>query len=391
MLTRPVGSRAEALLPAALALLLTAAGCASSGRRTAPAPPEPSPPPQEAPREPSPAPAETETAPQAASQAPGGEGSPESTADPHAAAADPCEADYLSKNTWIDRVHRRLLRSTCESALWFDNLFSTDRAVDEEGDVTRGRVALGAAWDEREGTEPITRFRLKYRLPAFERRIDAIVGRGDEDQEITGRGSIGQRVPVFFGDPEDDEWLLGLGYRPAQRGRGGFSAGVGVRVGLPSEPYVKVGYRHFSQLNEESLVRFRQTFFWESRDGTGTTSQVDVEKILGPRRLVRWRNTGTFSESTDGVDWRTSVTLFQKIGVRQGLAYQVGVAGETDAEVTIRNAGFRLIYRRPVFREWLFLDLRPALDWRKETQLEQRKPIWGFGAALEMRFGRWLR
>jgi hypothetical protein len=69
------------------------------------------------------------------------------------------------------------------------------------------------------------------------------------------------------------------------------------------------------------------------------------------------------------------------------LAYEAGISGETDREVTVGDYGLRAIYRRRIYLEWMFLELRSSITWPRETSIERREPNWSAGIALEMLFG----
>jgi hypothetical protein len=60
--------------------------------------------------------------------------------------------------------------------------------------------------------------------------------------------------------------------------------------------------------------------------------------------------------------------LFQRLGLKTALAYVLSADGVTDAEVPVKNYGFDVVYRRSVKREWLFIELRPGLDWRPASR-----------------------
>ena len=85
--------------------------------------------------------------------------------------------------------------------------------------------------------------------------------------------------------------------------------------------------------------------------------------------------------------WYSTATLYQNLGNVRALAYQAAISGETDHEVDIGDYGFRVIYRRRLHRDWLFLELRSSITWPRETLLERREANWGAGAAVEMQFG----
>ena len=55
--------------------------------------------------------------------------------------------------------------------------------------------------------------------------------------------------------------------------------------------------------------------------------------------------------------------------------------------VEIGDYGLRVIFRRRIYREWLFLELRSSITWPRETLFERREANLGAGAAFELMFG----
>ena len=43
-----------------------------------------------------------------------------------------------------------------------------------------------------------------------------------------------------------------------------------------------------------------------------------------------------------------------------------------------------LRYRRTLFRPWMFLEVEPSHQWRKETPWDSRAPAWVFTVRLEL-------
>jgi hypothetical protein len=365
-------------------ILLLGVGGPAAGALAA-AGPQPPPPPAETPAPPAETPASpSESAPPPAE-------APPSTAEaqaPAEKAPNPCTPQPLAGGRWIDRLQRGMAHTVCQSALWFDHLFGGEVYYQEQ-DASHGWLRGGVVWDEQKGVDPLFRFRASLSLPRMENRLKAIVGRGEHDELIAEEGGTLEPSQALIDTIEsDDEWLLGLGYSPARGVGNRFDLGAGVRLATPLDPYVKGSYRHYTFFSDRSLGRLRQTVFWERSEGYGTTSRADLERVLDPEMLVRWRTTGTISESTEGVRWETGVSLFQRIGRKHAVAYQVQVRGETDADVPVREYGVHFIYRQSVAREWLFIDLRPALVWRREELADQREPVAILGAGLEIQFGR---
>jgi Arm DNA-binding domain len=131
----------------------------------------------------------------------------------------------------------------------------------------------------------------------------------------------------------------------------------------------------------------RETVFWQHSEGSGATSAFDLERLLAERFLLRLTGSATLTQNTQGVRWFSSETLYQNLGASRALAYQLGASGESNLEVPLSDYGFRLIYRRSVLRDWLFLELRTSITWPRDTLLERRESNLGVGAGLELQFG----
>jgi hypothetical protein len=305
--------------------------------------------------------------------------------DPTTAAEDLCR-DKPGDPDWLSQLRAGLYRTICSSAAWFDGFFGNAR-FDDEYEAMHGSVAVGAGWDERDHWDPSLRFRARVKLPQLSERFDAFVGRVDPEEYVTELRDDFDTLPRQFARQEDDAVLLGLGYGQPGRGGGHFSAGVGAKVAWPLEPYAKGTYRYARPFLDRNLVRLREAIFWEEREHFGVTTRVDLERLLAENYLLRWTSSGTFTEKTQGVRWFSNLTLYHSLGYGRAFAYQGGISGESDHEVGTVDYGLRVIFRRRIYREWLFLELRSSITWPRKTQLEHRESNLGAGVALELMFG----
>jgi hypothetical protein len=299
----------------------------------------------------------------------------------------PLTCDMGDTSHWLDRMHESLSSAVCSSARWFDSFFGTPSDYDAYRS-SYGAVALGALWDERDGVEPQLRFKARLRLPQLSERFHAFIGRGDEDEIITGSSEQFNALPRQFRQVKDDEFLLAIGYeRPSWNGF--FDVDAGMRVDIPIDPYLRANYRIIRALGKRTAARFRQSAFVGAQDGLGTASKLDIDWALREGRLIRWTAFGKLAQRTEGIEWYSELTFFHGLGPRQALAYQLGVEGETGRMVGINDYGMRVFYRRQLLRDWLVLELRTLIDWPRDWHAEQREFNWGAGAAFEMRFGDW--
>jgi hypothetical protein len=308
------------------------------------------------------------------------EAKPEAEQEP----VDPCRPKDLDQNTWIDRLNRRLFVTVCSSAEWFDGFFGSDWASDEARG-THGTVSASVRWTEYEDFSFRFRGRVRVPLPNLERRMHAFVGRVDEDEFLSDTGEMVDSSRVVGG--EDDTWMVGLGFTPIHRGNSRFTVSAGVNASLPAEPYVKGQYRWFHALPRDWLFRWRQTVFWRSEEGFGTTLGLDLEKRLSDRFLLRWSNANTLSQGTDGVEWWSSMTLYHLLSQRRAVGWTAWVSGETAAPVSLREYGLRVMLRNRLHREWLFGEVGTGIYWPRHEVADVRQASLGLWVGVALQFG----
>jgi hypothetical protein len=301
-----------------------------------------------------------------------------------------CPLDRKYGGTWLDHSQERLGWSVCRATLWFDGLFGDERAITER-DATYGYVQPKLDYNDHDGVDPDARFRAKYNLPLANRRFNALLGRNDDDDDQHGDRSNqnppgSEELPESFQDADDD-WLVGLGYSPVRGSRKRLDLDAGVEFRSPIDVFVQGRYRRHWFLSQRDLIRLRDAVFWRTDDGFGTRLNLDFERVLSGPYVARWRSSATWAQESEGVEWFEELTLFQRLNVKTALAYVLNADGETDAEVPVKNYGFELIWRRNILREWLFIELRPGIDWRRRELEDDRElePVMSVG--LQINFG----
>ncbi len=311
------------------------------------------------------------------------ESTPESEAEIH-----PCRATG-EKGQWIDAVQRGTEGAVCRIALWFDGLFGDDRAV-QERDGVFGWMLLSVRREQGRSIDPGVRFRAKAPFPMLERRLSLLVGRAHEDDLVRDDRDAFSALPQAFREAGDQDWLLGLGWSPIKGDKHKLGFDGGAKIGRGLDPYVKAYYRSRWFVGDKSLVRTRPVIYWrDGEDGFGASTAIDFDRILGDRFLTRLGVSGVHDRSTQGIEWRPSITLFQGLRAGQAIGYQISAFAETDAPVAVERYTALAIYRRRIGREWLYLDLRPGISRVRETPEQARRSALELTVGVELRFGDW--
>lgn len=301
-----------------------------------------------------------------------------------------CHQDPASDG-FINESRRLLAETFCGATLWFDGLFGGTPDV-RNARATSGRVELSGLHTDFHGFDERIRLRVNYDLPNMERRVRLMLGRDDPEVIKTDRQEGFAIRSSVFGLEDRDEWLAGLGYRPPGRYLQRVDFGVGARVKTSPEVYAQARYRRNFFLGSNDVWRFRETIFWENRDGYGSTTSLDWDRVLRRDLLVRWGNVGTVSEATQGLEWRSALVLYHNLRDWRAIAGESFWRGATDAEVKLREFGVRGIYRHPLHRHGmqaphLFGDVIVGYTWPREEPHQKREGSLMVGIGFELLFG----
>ena len=300
---------------------------------------------------------------------------------------DLCRLQQVGDEAGIEKSRRLLYETLCSAGLWFDGLLGGDPDVESARRI-HGRLEGTVLYSDYWGTDLKGRLRLRYDLPNLKHRFALFLGRDEADEAIEDRRETLPIQSALLDLDEEEEWLAGFGYSPPGRRLSKVSFRVGVKVKSETELFFQTRWKTTVFAGEKSAWRFRETLFWQNRDGLGLTSGVDFNRILRNDLLIRWSNIGTFSEATDGVRWRTSVILYQNLRKQRALAYETFLRGETRDPEPLREYGLRAVYRFPSKRrKWLFGELIGGWTFPRGDGDEGRQSSPQIGFGIDLLFG----
>ena len=304
-----------------------------------------------------------------------------------APAAAPEKSDQDVPYHWLDATRQALYATMWRSAEHVDRWFGSvaDDAVYQQ---VYGSIAPAILYTQYDGLRPQVRFNMNFPLPQINEQIHAFVGRFDPNEFITERNEPSGAIPRTYGPPSEDQTLLGIGYQQPDKEGSRFDAGAGIRVSVPMDPYVKGSYVFERGRPGSGLCSVRETLFWQHSEGAGETTRLDVERIFADRQLLlRYTLSGTRSQKSAGLRGYSSVLLLHALSNRRAVAFEVGVDGQTQAQVPLHDYGFKAAYRQGFMRRWLIMEVRTSLDWPQDYRWQQRHPSVGMGVGVEMLLG----
>lgn len=291
-----------------------------------------------------------------------------------------CRDEQGRPESWLDRTHSYLNERLCEPAAWFDGFFGDPRAEEETPVGSFFRVRNSFIWDQTENFGHDIKLSANISLPRLSDRVRLLISR---DEAI--EGDLAQ--DDARGTDEDEQTRLGLRLLLSDMGRTRFDIDGTVKVNSSGlNPRVRARGRHTRGLTEETLARFTQTAFWEREDGFGTISRADWEWLPSRLTLVRLTGRGTFSEATDGVEWRTGLIGFRQLNRRTAIRSELGAFGYTRPSFEAEEVFVNFRFRRSFLRDWLFYELQPEYAWPLDEDTGKRRGDWRFIFTLEIQF-----
>ena len=286
-------------------------------------------------------------------------------------AAVPADPDDPEEN-WLDDSHSYATEQAQALTQWMDEYFGEPN-YELEAAESLLRLDFTTDWDEQDGTNNNVRLRGKIQVPRISKRLNLVFS-DDEGDELDADQSERNRSDGF-----------GLLYRVSEGEHSRFDLTMGINWNRV-RPGVR--YRYQGALSDVSTYRFTQRLQYDNEDGAFATSQIELNRVLGENTLLRWNNRAVYGEETQGTEWVTRLSLFERHKTvnrkRQlGISYFGAVNGVTDPDY-VKNYKVGVLFRRQVYRRYLFLEVEPAYNYRKENEDAKRQFGWSVALRLQI-------
>ncbi|MEM9255687.1 MAG: hypothetical protein AAGA91_09575 [Pseudomonadota bacterium] len=270
---------------------------------------------------------------------------------------------------WVDSSHAYASNQAQALAEWMDNYFG-DPNYELEQPESLVRLEWANDWDQEDGYKSKLKLRGKLQLPALSRRLN-LVFNGDDGDSLAD-------------DDNDDNEGVALVYNLDDKKRSRVDLTLGASWGN-LRPGIR--YRNQGPIAERYSYRYTQRLQWDFDNGLFTTGQVNLDHALSDNELVRWSNRARYGEETDGVEWRSRLSLRKRYreaesGREMVVSYFAVVKGITDPDF-VKNYRFGFQVRRQVYRDFLYVELEPAYNFRKRKD-EDRRNVWTVSLRFEI-------
>lgn len=271
---------------------------------------------------------------------------------------------------WVDSSHTVAADSAQALVEWMDDFFG-DPTYDAERAESFLRLEADYEYDEQDGSDVGFRLRGKVQLPKISQRVELLFN--DEDTDSAAR------------EDREDQDGIALQVKVREGNRSRFDVTMGISSGS-LKPGVR--YRNEGELQDARSYRYVQRLQYEDGENFFTIGQVDLFQGLDSNDVVRWSNRVKYGDHTEGAEWRSRLSLFQRWyeDTKRPLAVNwfTAISGETRPKNFVKSNNLGVLIRRQIYRDFLFAEIEPTVAYRRKFHYEDREVVWGIVFKLEI-------
>jgi len=278
---------------------------------------------------------------------------------------------------WIEQ-HDSWSKSFHDMVSSVDEFFAGDNYELLEHDSYL-RLRLGARWEESEGMREDADLKLRIDLPATKKRWNLFIENQLDERETLDSLN---REDEISPSSEDDSFYGGIS-RERDLENWYLRPELGLRLRAPLDPFARLKARRSLDMNSPWNGQYQQSIYYFHTDGFGTRLQLLFSRPAGENFLWQIKSEAQWQDEDHNTDLAQVFTLQQNLADRTSLTYEIGFLGETKPSTQSTEHYLNLRYRQPLYKDKLYLDVIPALNWPRDEGFES---VFSITARLEILF-----
>ncbi|MBE0568245.1 MAG: hypothetical protein IH577_01025 [Deltaproteobacteria bacterium] len=305
----------------------------------------------------------------------------------------PAEGSTPADDGYIDRSHSYIDRTINGAITWFDGLFGDAAAGDTAMAKNKLQWSNELRAEKGDGIRYRSSLRAHLRLPKFEKRVRLVIIEENREEAVAPIPSE-PGTPVVNTPTKANALRAAsseLRYYARDTRAGYVFLAAGSRFVWLPETFVRARFLWRHLLADNTFISPSVTPFWQDHVGFGVTPQLDFGHPFPHDYIFLWTNSATLFEKRSGFLWGTEVSLSRILSPASAVAFAVGASGSTRPDsvadrfnMAANNYRVSVKYRRRIYRPWLFLELIPETNWRRDEAGGGREVVPAFTVRLEI-------
>lgn len=262
-----------------------------------------------------------------------------------------------------------------------DSFFGTNRIYEESSGtylLLRGSVLYGRGGR----VEYDGKVRGHLDLPNLSDRVNLLLESEQPDQASDDQPTTGTTLSQTL---NDQSLAATLQYIVQRQELWDVRLQPGVKIHWPPKPYVRLRCRWLHPLSATWLSRLTLIPGWYSDRSWEARARYDLERGTGNGALFRATSQLVWLlHDPHNLLWSEILFFAHPLNSRARMAYDLGVSGVLEPEFEDGQYFASIRYRRDVHHGWVFLELKPQIDFSRGDDF---KPNPSVVLTLEMLFG----
>lgn len=250
-----------------------------------------------------------------------------------------------------------------------DSFFAADQAF-QEATRSYARVRIDTKLDHDFKLGFNGDVRVKLNLPRTERKLKLLL-ESDNTTARTGAPERFDETPIdvmrrqdYLLSIEHINELQGWDVRPA--------AGVKLR-GIP-DPFARLLAIRYNNL-DGWLIRASGSAFWFASDGFGANADVNIDRPVLDAMFFRGNTLLGWQGNDQFLTAQQDLSLYHRLDPHRYLVYQVGALANQRPNWAMQYYFAAIHFRRKAYKNWLFVELIPQVDFLVENRFDPRASI----------------
>jgi len=278
-------------------------------------------------------------------------------------------AGTTDAGTTVDKTHYKLEQNILEQVIRFDNFFGNVKTENQQKTEYQLRWRSSLRVEQRGQIKLGTTLRANLKLSRINERLRLVVSGENEPDPVAPSLPQDSGSPGFDRSSPTTTRIVNteLRYDLLRTADLDIFLGAGFLFKIPPESFVRSRLQYTYKLSDISLLRCSETFFVKKFEDVGETTEIDLERLLDKKTLLRWSNAGTVSYEIKGMEWGSELSLIRELSPRSAITLAGGVYGNTSIDGEAGNYRMLARYRQNFLKSWLFYELEPEISWPRQT------------------------
>lgn len=288
----------------------------------------------------------------------------------------PVSYPFFSSNRW-EHWHGIWSSNITDSADFIDRFFGNPSTLARSNE-TFIKLRFGMQFREEQNDKTIAKISIRLQLPHTTKKLKLVYEDIVDSDDLGGTQSI-------IEDTGENKSDTALRYTLKKKNRLRVDADVGARSGSPIQIFLRLRARRTYDVSENWSLRLTERVTWFSEDGWVSKTEMQWDRKLAQAWLLRFTSELEWREERDGVRPAQQISLFKTFSKRRVVRLDVGGSWPEYPNIVERIYYTSITHRRLIHSDWLFLEIKPGVEFPEIDDYESR---FYFKIQFEMLFGR---